>query len=242
MVNRLEPIGIKIVRFNMRGCGSGRGMAKQIYHSGQSEDVLEAVKVLKKENPESPIVLIGFSLGGNIVLKLVGELGVAGPSLIDQVIAVSPPVDLFSSTSMITKAAGGMYERYFYRRLRKNVHELHNLFKDLPRVNLPLNLKLTEFDEVYTVPRTGFSSLHDYYTKCSSVNYVNQIHTPCKILFSEDDPIVFHQALDGLILPSHIEVFKTKKGGHMGYLGNPAHPNGFYWLDSVLVDWISESK
>jgi len=74
MAKRLEPLGVRVVRFNMRGCGSGRGLAKQGYHSGSSEDVFESIKALKKECPESPIILIGFSLGGNIVLKMCGEL------------------------------------------------------------------------------------------------------------------------------------------------------------------------
>jgi predicted alpha/beta-fold hydrolase len=238
LVNRLDPLGIKTVRLNMRGCGSGKGLAKQIYHSGRSDDVLEVVQFLKREFPESPLIVIGFSLGGNIVLKMAGELSSSAQKLIDQVIAVSPPVDLLSSTILIRNAANGLYEKYFYRRLRKDVLELHDLFKDLPPVHLPKNLSLYEFDRVYTVPRIGFSSIEEYYQKASSMYLVDQIEVPCKILFSEDDPIVSHKSLDEHDLPSNVEVYKTKKGGHMGYLGNPSSSRGFYWLDSILEDWI----
>src|SRR5579872_5882281 len=75
MAKKLEPLGIRVIRYNMRGCGSGRGLARQVYHSGRSDDIFEVLKLLKQEWPDSPFLLIGFSLGGNIVLKLAGELG-----------------------------------------------------------------------------------------------------------------------------------------------------------------------
>lgn len=240
LVNRLTPLGIKTVRFNMRGCGTGKGLAKQIYHSGRSEDVLEAVKVLKKEFPDSPIILIGFSLGGNIVLKMMSELSSSESSLVERVFAICPPVDLMSSALLTKEVAGGMYGRYFYRLLRENVYELHRLFEDLPPIDLPKNLSLYEFDQLYTVPRIGYKSIEEYYSKCSSIHLIGDIQAPCKILFSGDDPIVSHHSLDNHRLPSNIEIYKTKKGGHMGFLGNPASPRGFYWLDSILEDWILE--
>jgi len=240
MVKRLEPLGIRGVRYNMRGCGSGRGYAKNIYHSGRSEDLFEVLKVLKKEHPESPIVLIGFSLGGNIVLKLVGEMNVIGSKYLKSVIAVSPPVDLYSSVQMLGDERNGLYERYFYKLLRSDVHYRHKKFKDLPRVHLPRNLKLYEFDQLYTAPFCGFKNAIDYYNKCSAAHVVEDIDIPCRILLSEDDPIIASSSLDRYTLPSNINVFKTKKGGHMGYLGSPRSEKGFYWLDSLLIDWIRE--
>ena len=222
----------------MRGCGSGKGLAKQIYHSGRSEDVFAAVKALKEEHPESPLTLIGFSLGGNIVLKMAGELNTLAPSFLKKVIAVSPPVDLFASILLLGSAANAIYERYFYHTLRSDVLYLHKKFKDLPPVRLPLSLKLYEFDQIYTAPRCGFASAPDYYSKCSAIYYIEEIALPCKLLLAEDDPIVSCASLDAISLPKNIEVFKTKKGGHMGYLGNPRAATGLYWLDSLLVDWI----
>ena len=240
MAKRLEPLGMRTVRFNMRCCGSGKGLAKQIYHSGRSEDVFEAVKALKEEHPESPLILIGFSLGGNLVLKMAGELNTLAGAFLRQVIAVSPPVDLFSSVLMLGDEANGIYERYFYRMLRNDVYYIHKKFKDLPRVHLPRHLKLYEFDQYYTAPRCGFASAHDYYNKCSALNYMGDIALPCKILLAEDDPLVSSSSLDGVQLPSCVDLFKTKKGGHMGYLADPRDQKGLYWLDSLLVDWINE--
>ena len=242
MARRLESLGVRAVRFNMRGCGSGRGMARHIYHSGRSEDVFEALKALKTQHPESPIVLIGFSLGGNIVLKLAGELGSIGKTFLDKVISVSPPVDLYSSIQMLGDPSNGIYEKYFYRLLRSDVHFRHKKFKDLSPVRLPRNLKLYEFDQVYTAPHCGFRDAQDYYSKCSAASLVPEIAIPCKILLAQDDPIVSACALDTYHLPSNVTVFKTKKGGHMGYLGDPRGEKGVHWLDSLLVDWIFEKE
>jgi predicted alpha/beta-fold hydrolase len=238
MARRLEPLGVRTVRYNMRGCGSGKGLSKHIYHSGRSDDVFECLKVLKKQFPESPIVLIGFSLGGNIVLKLAGELGSIGPNFLKGVIAVSPPVELQSSIQMIGNPNNAIYERYFYRTLRADVLYRHKKFKDLPPIDLPKNLKLYEFDQLYTAPNCGFASAQDYYYKCSAAHVVGDIAIPCHILLAEDDPIISSSSLDKYHLPQNIQVFKTKKGGHMGYLGRSSTRKGFYWLDSLLIDWI----
>jgi len=242
MAKRLEPLGIRAVRFNMRGCGSGKGLAKQIYHSGRSEDVFESIKAVKKEHPDSPIVLIGFSLGANIVLKMAGELGALAKSFVQKMIAVSPPVDLYSSVLMIGHPDNALYEKYFYKLLRADVFYRHRKFKDLPPIALPRHLKIYEFDQIYTAPTCGFKSVHDYYSRCSSAQFVSDISIPCKVLFAEDDPIVSCYSLDGIVLPSNVEVYRTKKGGHMGYLGHPQSEKGFHWLDSVLIDWIKKDN
>jgi len=240
MAKRLELIGIRTIRFNMRGCGSGKGLAKNIYHSGRSEDIFEVLKVLKKEHPESPIVLIGYSLGGNLVLKLSGELNSIGHHYLKGVVAVSPPVDLYSTVQKLGDPINERYERYFYKLLRADVHYRHRKFRDLPRVCLPKSLKLYEFDQIYTAPTCGFKSAIDYYNKCSAAHVVEDIALPCRILLSEDDPIIPSKSLDGYHLPSNVKVYKTKKGGHMGYLAAPTSAKGFYWLDSLLIDWIQE--
>lgn len=240
MARRLEPMGIRSVRFNMRGCGSGRGLSRHIYHSGRSDDLFEAIKALKRDHPDSPIVLIGFSLGGNIVLKLAGELSSLIKPFLAKVIAVSPPVDLFSSIQMLGDPMNSIYEKYFYRLLRADVHYRHKKFKELPPIHLPRNLKLYEFDQIYTAPVCGFRDAHDYYNKCSAAPLVQDIQIPCKILLAQDDPIVSAYALDHYHLPKETTVFKTKKGGHMGYLGDPRGEKGVHWLDSLLVDWILE--
>ena len=238
LVQRLLPKGFKTVRFNMRGCGSGRGQARNIYHGGRSEDVFEAVKYLKLNYPNAPITVIGFSLGGNIVLKMMGELGNLGSKFFSNVIAVCPPVDLHSSAIMSTKAVSGLYGKYFYKLLRESLIEREKFFSDIPKIELPEDLTLMEFDTFFTVPSLGFESVGQYYERCSAKNIIQDIDVPTKVLLSQDDPIVAHDSLDNHHLASHIEVYKTKMGGHMGYLGNPLDERGFFWLDSMIEDWV----
>jgi predicted alpha/beta-fold hydrolase len=171
-------------------------------------------------------------------LKLAGELGSIGSQFLKGVIAVSPPVDLYSSVQMLGSSENEMYEKYFYRLLRTDVHYRHKKFKDLAPISLPRRLKLYEFDQLYTAPYCGFPSAMDYYNKCSAAHVVGDISVPCKILLSEDDPIISSTSLDKYELPSDVQLFKTKKGGHLGYLGKTGSGRWFYWLDSVLIEWI----
>ena len=242
MVRRLEPLNIRSIRINLRGCGSGKGLAKNMYHCGRSDDIFEAIKRIKAHSPDSPIVLIGFSLGGNIVLKMGGELGGMAKPFLHSLIAVSPPVDLFSSVTMLGQPENSFYENYFIRLMCADVRYRHRKFKDLPRVKLPRRLKIVEFDEIYTAPQYGFKSARDYYNKCSAADLVEDISVPCKILLSEDDPIISSSALDAYPLPPNVEIFKTKKGGHMGYLANPADGKGVYWLDSVSWTGLLDNR
>jgi predicted alpha/beta-fold hydrolase len=241
MVELLSQQQIRAVRVNMRGCGSGRGLAKNFYHSGRSEDVLAALNALKETDPLSPIMLVGYSLGANIVLKLSGELGEKGRDLLQQVIAISPPADLYASVQRFDGPSNAIYKFRFAQKLREHVCELHKIFcPDEPPLEVPRDLKMREFDEMFTAPRCGYKDALDYYTKCSAAPLVPSIAIPCKILLAEDDPLVSPTSLDELELPDNVEVFKTKQGGHLGYLGHPMYKGGFRWLDSLVLDWIRE--
>lgn len=234
IAKRLRNLNVRAVRVNMRGCGSGKGHAKQFYHSGRSEDALAVIHALKKEHPNSPIHLIGYSLGANLVLKLAGELEINGSHLLSQVVAVSPPADLYAAVKMFDHPANSIYERHFFRALRLHVRQL--LKEKCPL--LPKKLKVIEFDEMMTAPHCGFTSAIDYYTKCSSAPLVPKIRIPCKILFAEDDPFIPHSCLDHLEIPSNVQIYKTNKGGHLGYLGTPFGGQKIRWLDSLIAKWV----
>ena len=115
MARKLAAKGIRAIRVNLRGCGSGRGLARNPYSAGCSNDIRCALEQIKFEAPESPILLMGFSLGGNIVLKLAGELG--SNALIERVIAVSPPADLVSSMKLIEQPKKSHLRALFHEAL-----------------------------------------------------------------------------------------------------------------------------
>lgn len=235
---KLWQRGIRAIRMNMRGCGAGTGLARQPYHSGRSPDVLAVLEDLQRQWPQSPVTLLGFSLGGNVMLKFAGELGRQAEELCAQVIAVCPPADLAACSRLLGKPSNWLYERYFMRRLLAAVAERHRLFPNLAPVPLPERLSLYQFDNLYTAPQCGFADADDYYACSSAAPLVPRITLPCRILFAEDDPFIDATVFDGVALPENVEVVRTSKGGHLGFLGRPGRPGGYRWMDACLLDWI----
>ena len=236
---KLLGYNIRTIRLDLRGCGSGRGLAQRTYHSGSCGDIFEAVKLIKNETPNSPIIVIGYSLGGNMVLKMAGDLKEKGKDYFKKVIALSPPVDLKKSVEHFEHPKNKLFLRYFSKLLKEEIEYRKRVFEDFPKIDLPNNMTITEFNEQFIVPFFGFKDLEDYYLKASAIYVIKDIKVNTKILFSEDDPLVYPNSLTDLEEhPENIEVYSTKNGGHLGYLGNPRSKRGFYWLDSLLLDWI----
>jgi predicted alpha/beta-fold hydrolase len=231
--------GIRAVRMNLRGCGSGVGLARQPYHSGRSADVWEVLLALHQDTPASPTTLIGFSLGGNIVLKMAAEQGVAAAPYVTQVIAVCPPADLAACARLLGQPSNRLYEQHFMRLLRAAVNERQRLFADAPAVTLPPQLSLYAFDNIFTAPQCGFQDADDYYARCSAAPLVPRITLPCRMLFANDDPFVDASVFDAVALPPHVQLIRTARGGHLGFLGWPGSAGGYHWLDTTLLTWIA---
>lgn len=237
---KLRKKNVRSIRINLRGCGSGKGKARKFYHAGQSEDIFEALKVIKNETPDSDITLVGFSLGGNITLKLSAELSIANLKILKKAIAINPPVDLYSSIRLLHSSENRVYERYFIKLLKQDYNYRCKKFPEVKMPDFPENLSLYEFDKIYTVPQYGFKDNFDFYKKSSSKYLISAIDFECNILFAEDDPIIKIQDFKSVVLPKNVHLFKTKKGGHIGYISKPSKSNGFHWIDKVLLDWIFE--
>ncbi len=230
--------GIRAVRMNLRGCGSGGGLARGLYHSGRSDDALAVARDLAERWPESPISLVGFSLGGNIALKLAGELGEDARPLLERIVAVCPPADLAACARMLSRPQNRFYDWWFVSQLRADVAARHRVFPDLGPVSLPSRLTLYGFDDVYTAPRSGFRDADDYYLRSSSAPLAPRITVECTVLFADDDPFIDARALDGLPLPDNVDVVRVPRGGHMGFLGRPGSPGGCRWMDARLLEWL----
>ena len=238
---RLYARGTRAVRMNLRGCGEGEGLARQMYHSGRSADVLAVVTALRESEPASPYALVGFSLGGNVVLKLAGELATSGNDLLAQVIAVCPPVDLLASSRQLATPTGAIYDRYFCKLLRAAVERRHRRFPDLPPPDLPKRFTLFEFDDRYTAPQSGFVDAKDYYARSSALPLLSSITIPCRILFSADDPLIDVSALENAAVPAAVHTHRTTRGGHLGFLARPWTGSGYHWMDSQLIEWLADS-
>lgn len=220
--------GYRAIRLNMRNCGTGNKLAKLPYHGGLSSDVLQVLRMLKADTPSSPIILIGFSLGGNIALKLAGELGESEEHLLDRVIAICPPIDLAKTAEIMARPTNHVYNRYY-------MYHLDRLTKRW--TNGRVFNSIYEFDEIVTVPIWGFENPNEYYKASSSRYKLSQIKQPCHILFAEDDPFIDHKVCLSSKQSDTVNVWVSKYGGHMGFFGWADKEHGYFWLDKLLLDW-----
>ncbi len=217
--------GYRVVRINLRGCGSGRGRSKRLYHAGVSDDLLQVLHLLKERTPYSEMSLIGFSLGGNIALKLSGELGKDAKSLVKRWIAISPPLNLAHTVNQIQKRSNRLYHSYYLKRIRK-------------QAGCKKIASLYDFDDQITAPPWGYAGADQYYQECSSIRFLPLIEQTTHLLFAEDDPFISFEELYTIRLPEAVTVSTTKKGGHMGFLGKPSKKRTIYWLDEWILNLI----
>jgi predicted alpha/beta-fold hydrolase len=241
LTRKLSARGLRTVRMNLRGCGEGAPLARQFNHAGRSDDLREVLAFMTREHPSSAIVLVGFSLSGNIALKLAGELGDAAKNLLRRLIAVCPPIDLVACSRRLSAPGNWFYRRYFCKNLARTVAARHARFPDLPPAELPSRFDLFEFDNSYTAPQCGFDDASDYYRRSSAAPLVSRIRVPCEILFADDDPLIDSTSLDNTSVPEGVRVLHSARGGHMGFLGRPGSPMGYHWLDSFLLDRVAPS-
>lgn len=224
MARKLYEKGYKVVRINLRECGSGAGLSSLPYCAGNSQDILSVLQSLKAESPDSAITLVGFSLGGNIALKLAGELGDDAEKVVKTVIAVCPPLDLEHTVRLIGGKHNRLYHRYYLKNISKQCHrwikhKIHSIY---------------EYDDTVTGPLWGFGGAKRYYEHCSSQKYLSQIQCETHIIFAKDDPFVSMHPLQDLHLSPKVHLWVTESGSHMGFLGQ----SPFQWIDELLLNWI----
>lgn len=236
--NRLLKQGFRVLRMNLRGAGSGQGLAKNLYHSGRSEDTRAALSWISTQYPNSPVTQIGFSLGGNITLKMAGEDGHKPSGNLDSIMAISPPLDLMSTVKLIIKKRNKIFNDYFVKGLLNDVKKLHDIYPELPALALSQVKTLYEFDDLYTAPRSGFKNAADYYSRCSAKNFIDNIHIPTFILYSKDDPVISRRTFLKLPKKNHFDTVITAKGGHVAWLGYTRKCCQYRWMDNLIEAWI----
>lgn len=209
-----------------------------IYHAGRSDDLREVVKWLDARTPGSPIGLIGFSLGANLVLKLASEAATEPLPILSCVLAANPPIDLAASARLIQRPENRLYDWNFVRWMRRMVRQLHDRFPDLGPVELNGVQTLYDFDDRYTAPRNGFGTADDYYRRCSLSTALAQIQVPGLIVHALDDPFVTSEPLLKAERPESLTVELVPYGGHLGYLSRRPWEGDRRWLDARLATWL----
>jgi hypothetical protein len=243
IARKLNARGVRSFRMDLRGCGAGLGLARFPYHSGRSEDAAAALKKIGELCPGSPAALIGFSLGGNITLKLLGESADHLPDNLYRAMAVCPPVDLLACVRSLGRGANRVYDRHFVQLLRHQLNALKKLIPDapmLPEKNIPRGV--FDFDEMFTAPVCGFGTALNYYRQCSSAQFIPEIRVPTMILAAADDPLVPGAVFADLRLSPAVQLNVPRSGGHLGFIGQRNGDADRRWMDWRVVEWVEESK
>jgi predicted alpha/beta-fold hydrolase len=238
---RLVRRGLRAVRIDLPGCGHGVHLSRRTYNGACSEDVRAAAAEVRRWAPTSPLALLGFSLGGNIVLKLAGEAASRPVAGLECVAALAPPVDMVRCAALLALPHNRLYDRHFAHTLVTQVQRHQRYFPDLPVARFPRRLTLRLFDEIYSAPRGGFADALEYYRRASSLPLLSRIAVPTFILAAMDDPFIAVQPFETLTAPPHVQVHIARRGGHLGFLGWDGS-GGFRWAEQRLVDWLTRSR
>jgi predicted alpha/beta-fold hydrolase len=226
-------------RFNMRSCGGTENLALSNYHSGQTSDLLHVVKERRRISG-LPIFLVGFSLGGNVVLKLTGELGDQAQGLIAATCAVSTPIDLKACAIALGKPENAIYERRFLSRLRERVRLRHRQAPEIYSLeHLKKVKKIYDFDDLYTGPLFGFGNADNYYETQSSSRFIDNIRIPTLVVQAKDDPLIPFSVYDHAAFRENpcLKLIAVEHGGHLGFISR--HRPRF-WLDGLVTAWLLE--
>ncbi|MEX0716626.1 MAG: alpha/beta fold hydrolase [Planctomycetaceae bacterium] len=240
VAGKLAARGVRAFRLDFRGCGAGRGLARRPYHAGRSEDVLAAVRKIETLCPGSPIDLAGFSLGGNVALKLLGEAPERVPASLRRAVAVSPPIAPAAAVERMMRSLWRTYDRHFTKLLGRRFLEMRSdggadgpesLAGALPR-------SVRELDERLTAPLSGFRDAADYYEQVGAVRFLADIEVPTLIITSRDDPLIpvshFEETAAGPAVRLHI----TNAGGHLGFIGGRGMDPDGRWMEWRVVEWF----
>src|SRR6201996_8816716 len=189
--NKLWRAGCNVIRMNMRNCGGTEALSPTLYHSGLSNDVLEVMNFFIERHGLQSMSLIGYSMGGNLVLKLAGELGTSAPPELRSVIGVSPALDLGASADALHRPQNRVYELKFLRALLMRYRRKVALFPHVYDPNLAAGIRsLRELDDRITALYSGFTGAADYYYRAAAARVIDQIAVPTLILHALDDPFV----------------------------------------------------
>jgi uncharacterized protein len=245
--NKLWRAGANVIRMNMRTCGGTEDLSPTLYHSGLSGDVDAVMRhFIERERLES-VALVGYSMGGNLVLKLAGELGANAPRELRSVVGVSPAVDLGASASALHRWQNWLYERRFLRALVRRFRRKAVLFPRAFDPNRAAGIQsLRDFDHRITALYSGFFSAEDYYYRASAARVVSTIAVPTLIVRALDDPFVpiTPESLAAIEANPHITLLQAEHGGHCAFVGrpDPAGPgpalDDGYWAETTLLRFI----
>jgi predicted alpha/beta-fold hydrolase len=241
IAERACAAGFSAIRLNLRNCGGTESLSPTLYNSGQSNDARAVLRELIERDEISAVFFAGYSLGGNIVLKMAGELGSQAPAQLRGVCAICPTVDLSSCVDRCALPCNRITQWYFVRSLKKRLQRKKKLFPDLYKLDgLDRVRTIRNFDKLITAPHFGFRDAADYYHQSSALRSAANISVPALILAAADDPLVPPDtfAAPAIAANSSIRVSVQSYGGHCAFISADAKER--YWAEARVVEFCRE--
>ncbi len=234
--------GMNVVRMNMRNCGDTEKLTPTLYHSGFSGDVGAVTRALIQQDKLQHIALVGYSMGGNLVLKLAGEWGSAAPGELKAVAAVSPSSDLAACADALHELKSNrMYEWKFLGGLMRRYDRKRLLFPEIYREVERRPRSIREFDEIITARYSGFTGADDYYSRAAAARVIDRIAVPTLVIHAQDDPFIriLPETREKLVTNPHITLIEPEHGGHCAFL---AQPNGYdgRWAERRVIHFFEQ--
>lgn len=238
----LLRVGIRPVALNLRGCSGEPNRSLHYYHSGKTDDPAFILSMLRRRYPERRIGAIGFSLGGNVLLKLMGESSDGGAGLADALVAMSVPYDLAAGSGSLERTAmGRAYSGYFLRSLKRKVRWKEARLREVLDLAAAMSSRtIWEFDDRVTAPLHGFASAEDYYARSSSAVFLAGVRVPTLLLHAEDDPFLPLDSIPSAEIDRNraLHLVLHARGGHVGFLeGSPWRP--VFWADEESARFLA---
>lgn len=234
--------GMNIVRLNQRNCGDTEHLSEGLFHSGLTTDAAYIIHELTQVDGIAAVAVAGYSLGGNLALKLAGEYGASAPPALIGVAAVSPIIEIEQCTRALERPGNGVYQWNFVKDLKRRMRRkalFHPGTFDLKKLDAITTVR--EFDAVFTAPHFGFRSAEDYYYRASAMRLVDRIRVPALIITAEDDPFVPSEPFRDPKVTGHplIDLRLSAHGGHCGFIGPKSGEDDGYWAENQIIDFVA---
>jgi predicted alpha/beta-fold hydrolase len=231
------------VALNFRGCSGEPNRAPHFYHSGKTDDPELVIRMLRERYPERRLGALGFSLGGNMLLKLLGERSDGGRGLVDAAVAISVPYDLAAGCELLERTRmGRFYSGYFLRSLQRKVR-MKRMLREIVDLEAAMGARtIREFDDRVTAPLNGFESAAHYYAESSSVRYLDGIGVPTLMLHAVNDPFLPPDSIPTEQAEANrmLHLALQPEGGHVGFLeGTPRSPS--FWAEEESARFQGEA-
>jgi uncharacterized protein len=229
--------GMNVIRMNMRNCGGSDALTPTLYHSGRSADVGAVVSHFTARFGLERVALVGYSMGGNLVLKFAGEWGAQPP--LAAVATVCPAIDLAAGADALHEPLNRGYEWHFLRNLRRRIRHKAELFPGIYEIGgLGPIRSIREFDQKIVARYCGFRDADDYYYRAASARVIDRVSVPTLILSAEDDPFIrlMPETRARIFANPHIRFFESRHGGHCAFLARRSAD--MHWAEATLVRYL----